>query len=132
MSKNRAAVSGCLLGRVVMVDACEDCMRCGWNPNVAAERKAQIRSGQIKERERIRLTAARKTAYPDADGWFSVRRALPDPGERVIVTDGVFVGEAYLGKGGTWKRYGADMVGRVTGIFPPVAWRPMPAFAKKT
>lgn len=98
---------------------------------MAAERKCRIRHGKIKEQERIRLTAARKTAYPDADGWYSVKRALPDPGERVIVTDGVFVGEAYLGKNGTWKRYGVDMVSRVTGIFPPVAWRELPRFAKK-
>lgn len=128
---NRTAVRGCLLERVVMGDTCEDCGRCGWNPEVAAERKCRIRHGKIKEQERIRLTAARKTAYPDADGWYSVKRALPDPGERVIVTDGVFVGEAYLGKNGTWKRYGVDMVSRVTGIFPPVAWRELPRFAKK-
>ena len=55
---------------------------------------------------------------------------LPDPGERVIVTDGVFVGEAYLSKGGIWLRYGMEMVDRRTGIFPPVAWMPLPVFLK--
>ena len=58
------------------------------------------------------------------------RRALPDPGERVIVTDGVFVGEAYLSKGGVWLRYGMEMVDRRTGIFPPVVWMQLPVFLK--
>lgn len=130
MNEERPKESDCLLGALALIDHCEDCAICGWNPKVEAMRKSQIRRGVVKEQERIRLTAARKTAYPDANGWFSVKKALPDPGERVIVTDGVFVGEAYLGKNGTWKRYGMDMVSRMTGIFPPIAWRPLPAFVK--
>ena len=110
-----------MLGSYALDVKCEDCSRCGWNPAVDAERKRNIRRGVIREKERVRLSAARKTAVPDRAGWYNARRALPDPGERVIVTDGVFVGEAYLSKGGIWLRYGMEMVDRRTGIFPPVA-----------
>ena len=103
MDGNRKKVGGCTLGSYALDVKCEDCSR---------------------------LTAARKTAVPDRAGWYNAKRALPDPGERVIVTDGVFVGEAYLSKGGIWLRYGMEMVDRRTGIFPPVAWMPLPVFLK--
>ena len=106
MDGNRKKVGGCTLGSYALDVKCEDCSRCGWNPAVDAERKRNIRRGVIREKERVRLTAARKTAVPDRAGWYNARRALPDPGERVIVTDGVFVGEAYLSKGGVWLRHG--------------------------
>ena len=109
MDGNRKKVGGCTLGSYALDVKCEDCSRCGWNPAVDAERKRNIRRGVIREKERVRLTAARKTAVPDRAGWYNAKRALPDPGERVIVTDGVFVGEAYLSKGGIWLRYGMKM-----------------------
>lgn len=130
MDGSRKKVDGCVLGSYALDVKCEDCSRCGWNPAVDAERKRNIRRGVIREKERVRLSAARKTAVPDRAGWYNARRALPDPGERVIVTDGVFVGEAYLSKGGIWLRYGMEMVDRRTGIFPPVAWMPLPVFLK--
>lgn len=123
-------IGGCLLGGAALDVKCEDCGRCGWNPAVAAQRKQDLRRGVIREKERVRLTLARKTAVPDPLGWYNARRALPDPGERVIVTDGVFVGEAYLSRDGVWLRYGMEMVDRRTGIFPPVAWMPLPQFKK--
>ena len=79
-----------MLGSYALDVKCEDCSRCGWNPAVDAERKRNIRRGVIREKERVRLSAARKTAVQDRAGWYYARRALPDPGERVIVTDGVF------------------------------------------
>ena len=127
MDENREMAGRCILGRL----SCGDCSRCGWNPAVTAKRKRDIRRGVQSERERKRLTAARKTAVPDRAGWYNARKALPDAGERVIVTDGVFVGEAYLSHGGVWLRYGMEMVDRRTGIFPPVAWRPLPRFIEK-
>ena len=130
MDGSRKKVDGCMLGSDALHVKCEDGSRCGWNPAVDAERKRNIRRGVIREKERVRLSAAQKTAVPDRAGWYNARRALPDPGERVIVTDGVFVGEAYLSKGGIWLRYGMEMVDRRTGIFPPVAWMPLPVFLK--
>lgn len=41
--------------------------------------------------------------------WISVKDDIPDFGERVIVTDGVFVGEAWLNKSKKWIRYDRDV-----------------------
>lgn len=40
-----------------------------------------------------------------ASRWISVERDSPRPGTRVLVTDGVFVGEAYRTSANTWRRY---------------------------
>ena len=37
--------------------------------------------------------------------WVSVENAVPDPGERVLATDGTFVGEAYRTSVNTWYRH---------------------------
>ncbi len=126
MDEKKETGGRCTLGR----SACGDCSRCGWNSVVAARRKRDIRRGVRSARERERLTAARKTAVPDGAGWYSARKALPEPGERVIVTDGAFVGEAYMSQGGAWLRYGVEMVDRKLGIFPPVAWMPLPEYER--
>lgn len=61
-----------------------------------------------------RLTAENAEAEAERDAlrekvpqWVSVEdtERLPLPGTRVIATDGVFVGEAYRGKLGEWRRY---------------------------
>ena len=36
--------------------------------------------------------------------WVSVEERLPEPGERVIATDGAFVGEGYMDCYGVWCR----------------------------
>ena len=36
--------------------------------------------------------------------WIPVTERLPEPGKRVLATDGVFVGEAYLTETGAWWR----------------------------
>lgn len=73
----------------------------------------------------MRLREARAHTAPDQDGWYSVKWALPELLERVIVTDGVFVGEAYWGAEG-WTRFGKPLPARELGIFKPIAWMPMP------
>lgn len=62
--------------------------------------------------------------------WISVKDDLPDFGERVIVTDGVFVGEAWLNKSKKWIRYDRHDVewffeSKIT------HWMPMPVAPKK-
>lgn len=57
--------------------------------------------------------------------WISVERDSPRPGTRVLVTDGVFVGEAYRTSADTWRRYDGVAVrdclgGTVT------HWMPLP------
>ena len=37
--------------------------------------------------------------------WVSVEAAIPAPGERVLATDGTFVGEAYRTSANTWYRH---------------------------
>ena len=37
--------------------------------------------------------------------WLSVEDTVPDPGERVLATDGIFVGEAYRTSADSWHRH---------------------------
>ena len=37
--------------------------------------------------------------------WVSVEDTVPDPGERVLATDGIFVGESYRTSANTWYRH---------------------------
>ena len=47
---------------------------------------------------------AQPTLTPQNE-WVSVENAVPDPGERVLATDGTFVGEAYRTSANTWYRH---------------------------
>ena len=40
--------------------------------------------------------------------WISVEDRLPPEGERVLATDGAFVGEMYINKRGKWQRYNVN------------------------
>lgn len=121
----RPAAEGCLLGRKVMGDKCENCQACGWNPKVAAARKEARRKRESERVEILRLREARAHTAPDQDGWYNVKWALPEMMERVIVTDGVFIGEAYFGASG-WTRFGKTLPAQELGIFKPIAWMPLP------
>lgn len=37
--------------------------------------------------------------------WIPCSERLPEPGKRVLTTDGCFVGEMYINKRGQWQRY---------------------------
>lgn len=37
--------------------------------------------------------------------WISTQGTLPEPGERVLATDGTFVGEAYRTSANSWYRH---------------------------
>ena len=50
------------------------------------------------------VTLARPTLTPPNE-WVSVKDAVPDPGERVLATDGIFVGEAYRTSADSWHRH---------------------------
>lgn len=67
-----------------------------------------------------------------ADGkqqWISVEEQRPEPGKRVLATDGVFVGEAYRTSADTWRRYDGiamrDCLGSVV-----THWMPLPVAPK--
>ena len=40
--------------------------------------------------------------------WIPVTERLPEPGERVLATDGRFVGELYVNSRGQWQRYNVN------------------------
>ena len=59
--------------------------------------------------------------------WVSVEDAAPDPGERVLATDGIFVGEAYRSSANSWFRHtGFPWRDGVTGRTVRF-WMPLPA-----
>lgn len=52
-----------------------------------------------------RLTAENTALREKVPQWISVEERRPEPGKRVLATDGVFVGEAYRTSADTWRRY---------------------------
>lgn len=52
-----------------------------------------------------RLTAENAALREKVPQWVSVEERRPEPGKRVLATDGVFVGEAYRTSADTWRRY---------------------------
>lgn len=57
--------------------------------------------------------------------WISVADSLPAPGERVLATDGAFVGEAYLTETGRWVRHHGLEWPAALG-YPVTHWMGMP------
>ena len=55
----------------------------------------------------------------------ALREKVPEPGKRVLATDGVFVGEAYRTSADTWRRYDGiamrDCLGSIV-----THWMPLP------
>lgn len=70
------------------------------------ERRYQVSSGieHRCERDLLDLICNMPTLTPPNE-WVSVENAVPDPGERVLATDGTFVGEAYRTSANTWYRH---------------------------
>ena len=72
-----------------------------------------------------RLTAENVALREKVPQWASVEEQRPDPGKRVLATDGVFVGEAYRTSADTWRRYDGiamrDCLGSVV-----THWMPLP------
>ena len=61
--------------------------------------------------------------------WVSVEDTVPDPGERVLATDGIFVGEAYRSSANSWFRHTGfpwrdGVTGRTVGFWMPLPERP--------
>lgn len=72
-----------------------------------------------------RLTAENTAPREKVPQWISVEERRPEPGKRVLATDGVFVGEAYRTSADTWRRYDGiamrDCLGSVV-----THWLPLP------
>lgn len=72
-----------------------------------------------------RLTAENAALREKVPQWISVEERRPEPGKRVLATDGVFVGEAYRTSADTWRRYDGiamrDCLGSIV-----TNWMPLP------
>ena len=72
-----------------------------------------------------RLTAENAALREKVPRWISVEERRPEPGKRVLATDGVFVGEAYRTSADTWRRYDGiamrDCIGSIV-----TNWMPLP------
>mgnify|MGYP004474424589 CR=1 FL=1 len=72
-----------------------------------------------------RLTTENAALREKVPQWVSVEGRRPEPGKRVLATDGVFVGEAYRTSADTWRRYDGiamrDCLGSIV-----THWMPLP------
>lgn len=72
-----------------------------------------------------RLTAENAVLREKVPQWISVEERRPEPGKRVLATDGIFVGEAYRTSADTWRRYDGiamrDCIGSIV-----THWMPLP------
>lgn len=50
---------------------------------------------------------------------------LPEPGERVLATDGGFIGEMYINKRGQWRRYNVAYIEDLMAL-DILWWMPLP------
>lgn len=57
--------------------------------------------------------------------WIPVTERLPDPGERVLATDGGFVGEFYVNIRGQWQRYNVNDYSLLMAL-DILWWMPLP------
>ena len=57
--------------------------------------------------------------------WVSVYDKLPTAGERVLATDGAFVGEMYINSRGQWQRYNVNDSALMMAL-DILWWQPMP------
>ena len=72
-----------------------------------------------------RLNAENAALWEKVPQWISVEERRPEPGKRVLATDGIFVGEAYRTSADTWRRYDGiamrDCLGSIV-----THWMPLP------
>ena len=76
-----------------------------------------------------RLTAENAALREKVPQWISVEERRPEPGKRVLATDGVFVGEAYRTSADTWRRYDGTAMRDCLGSIV-THWMPLPSAPK--
>ena len=72
-----------------------------------------------------RLTAENAALREKVPQWISVEERRPEPWERVLATDSVFVGEAYRTSADTWRRYDGTAMRDCLGSIV-THWMPLP------
>ena len=63
--------------------------------------------------------------------WISVLDQMPEPGKRVLATNGVFVGEAWIGERNKWTRPTGFLWTELQRS-PVTHWQPMPDAPKES
>ena len=77
--------------------------------------------------DKVRKAVQNMPTLTPPNEWISVEDTVPDPGERVLATDGIFVGEAYRSSANSWFRHtGFPWRDGVTGRTVRF-WMPLPA-----
>ena len=76
-----------------------------------------------------RLTAENAALLEKVPQWISVEERRPEPWERVLATDSVFVGEAYRTSADTWRRYDGTAMRDCLGSIV-THWMPLPEAPK--
>ena len=81
----------------------------------------------VEERNNLEVAPVDMPTLTPPNEWVSVEDTVPDPGERVLATDGIFVGEAYRTSADSWHRHtGFPWRDGVTGRTVKY-WMPLPA-----
>ena len=97
------------------------CEKCPVVGNEDCFEKVNTAAAELIER----LTAENAALREKVPRWISVEERRPEPGKRVLATDGVFVGEAYRTSADTWRRYDGiamrDCLGSIV-----THWMPLP------
>ena len=97
------------------------CEKCPVVGNEDCFEKVNTAAAELIER----LTAENAALREKVPYWISVEERRPEPGKRVLATDGVFVGEAYRTSADTWRRYDGiamrDCLGSIV-----TNWMPLP------
>lgn len=100
---------------------CSSCEMCPIFPNRECVEHLAVAAASLIER----LTAENAALREKVPQWISVEERSPEPGKRVLATDGVFVGEAYRTSADTWRRYDGiamrDCLGSIV-----THWMPLP------
>lgn len=102
-------------------DACENC-----KVGEIQDRREYIEFAAANVIER--LTAENAALREKVPQWISVEERRPEPGKRVLATDGVFVGEAIFARDSRWSGYGGgilrDCIGSVITHWMPLQEAP--------
>ena len=100
---------------------CSSCGMCPIFPDRECVEHLAVAAASLIER----LTAENAALREKVPQWISVEERSPEPGKRVLATDGVFVGEAYRTSADTWRRYDGiamrDCLGSIV-----THWMPLP------
>lgn len=82
-------------------------------------------SKEFCERQSCPIWKAPAADVEPVKRWIPCSKALPNTRERVLATDGVFVGEMCINKRGQWERYNVTNYETLMSL-DILAWMPLP------